>query len=144
MDRRVYLAARVRPLTPRELSMGSKTCIVVDGNCTTIVNPVSQEGIFRCSAPRHMSTLSLVHAIMHPGCALLTHIADHRRRATPKLSSSTIRTIHRMRLRLGDEGGMMGGYSPPRSDHKPIEDTRIAGCGSLHMNRSPLGPTSPL
>ncbi|KAJ1477331.1 P-loop containing nucleoside triphosphate hydrolase protein [Baffinella frigidus] len=39
MDRRVYLAARVRPLTPRELSMGSKTCIVVDGNCTTIVNP---------------------------------------------------------------------------------------------------------
>jgi len=35
----VYLAARVRPLTPREMSMGSKTCIVVDGNCTTIVNP---------------------------------------------------------------------------------------------------------
>ena len=38
-DRRVYLAARVRPLTPRELSMGAKSCVVVDGSCTTIVNP---------------------------------------------------------------------------------------------------------
>eukprot|EP00286_Rhodomonas_abbreviata_P005259 CAMPEP_0181330020 /NCGR_PEP_ID=MMETSP1101-20121128/23655_1 /TAXON_ID=46948 /ORGANISM="Rhodomonas abbreviata, Strain Caron Lab Isolate" /LENGTH=373 /DNA_ID=CAMNT_0023439205 /DNA_START=243 /DNA_END=1361 /DNA_ORIENTATION=+ len=39
MDRRVYLASRVRPLTPREISMGSKSCIVVDDNCTTLVNP---------------------------------------------------------------------------------------------------------
>lgn len=39
MDRRVYLAARVRPLTPREISMGAKSCIVVDGSCTTLVNP---------------------------------------------------------------------------------------------------------
>jgi len=38
-DRRVYLAARVRPLNPREISMGAKSCVVVDGSCTTLVNP---------------------------------------------------------------------------------------------------------
>ena len=26
-------------MTPRELSLGSKSCVVVDGGCTTIVNP---------------------------------------------------------------------------------------------------------
>jgi hypothetical protein len=39
MDRKVYLAARLRPMTPRELSMGGKNCVIIDGGCTTIVNP---------------------------------------------------------------------------------------------------------
>lgn len=39
MDRKVYLASRLRPMTPRELSLGGKSCVVVDGGCTTIVNP---------------------------------------------------------------------------------------------------------
>jgi hypothetical protein len=41
IDRKVYLAARLRPMTPRELSMGGKNCVVIDGGCTTIVNPES-------------------------------------------------------------------------------------------------------
>ena len=42
MDRRqVILAARLRPSNPREISQGAKSCVVIDGACTTLVNPES-------------------------------------------------------------------------------------------------------
>jgi hypothetical protein len=42
MDKRqVILAARLRPSNPREISQGAKSCVVIDGACTTLVNPES-------------------------------------------------------------------------------------------------------
>ena len=40
-QRRLLLASRVRPFTPREISQQSKCSIMIERDCTTLVNPIT-------------------------------------------------------------------------------------------------------
>eukprot|EP00961_Rhodomonas_salina_P089522 1203900-Rhodomonas_salina.2 len=72
MDRKVFLAARVRPLTEQELHLHGVSCIVIDqeGSCITLVNPENGQ------PPSH---LAAVASSVVPGDAkayVLDHVYD--------------------------------------------------------------------
>jgi hypothetical protein len=39
--RRLLLASRVRPFSPREVAQQSKCSIMIERDCTTLVNPIT-------------------------------------------------------------------------------------------------------